>query len=865
MATPKSISVIAASVPVATPAGSVFYTEGFEVDTGGWVAGALTYLMNRPTGSLARTGTYGLATYRNASVGNLPFATKSLSGFTPGLYYTFTAWGRQPNSADPSAVLGVEGIGHGASVTTTTLGWTQATYVFQATKTTHVLELRSNAVISANVAWDDLAIFEHDPIDLQVTEASITLDDSHAPYGVVTLTAPIPSEEILELIDPRTRQVVLVSAEQEWIEDYKADQTRDFAFRIGDREIDHVNKTVTLTGYTNEFFLFQAGLASATAVEIATVSVRDATQQILALAGQTLEPGTDDHVLPTDHQTLAATNLVTNPSSETATTGYVAVGGTGGTATITNPVVTTPYGTRVSRYTQTASPTTASTTGQYYDVAVTAGLPYSFAINKWDLNFYGGLQFAIEWRTAAATISTVGTVSLGNTAGSVNVNKYTQPDTNSTDSWAFSGTGSIAATTTSPHTGTYAYAVTRSSGTANWSISRTITGLTAGKTYLISDQIRTISGAGTTTVVVGATGFGGATQTLSASYVNRPFSFVATSTSATLTYTFSNVTSGAVVVNVDQTVLTEITPGPNVGVAEIINFVAPATATVARMHYRVSGTSSAAIGMTMDMDGLIAVQGTTLPTYFDGSTTDTAVNDYAWTGTAHASTSTWKKNVASAMTINPGDTYWDFLDTVIQAGALRLFADEQGVWRLVEPAGYLVPGLLNVGETTNAVEGNDIISLVRSSEGVPQWATGVVIKYTWIVAGVTNTAYDVAGTGDVIARIEVERPFPGAGAAAAYLKRYTGRGRVQNLTALLDLEATPSMALSSTMPGTPIQTGVVSAVTFYWSADGDEHGLMDVRSRGLTDTPETAWVLQPVGYAWDDVPVGMSWPEYVTP
>jgi hypothetical protein len=99
------------------------------------------------------------------------------------------------------------------------------------------------------------------------------------------------------------------------------------------------------------------------------------------------------------------TNLVTNPSAETATTGFAAVPGTTGVAACTNPVVTTTAGTHVLRTTwSTAS--TAAGGGVTYDVPVVAGTVYSFGIDRVVSSIGNRLQVSVEWRTAGSTIST---------------------------------------------------------------------------------------------------------------------------------------------------------------------------------------------------------------------------------------------------------------------------------------------------------------------------------------------------------------------------------------------------------------------------------------------------------------------------
>jgi len=87
--------------------------------------------------------------------------------------------------------------------------------------------------------------------------------------------------------------------------------------------------------------------------------------------------------------------------------------------------------------------------------------------------------------------------------------------------------------------------------------------------------------------------------------------------------------------------------------------VAPATATIARVKViSVAGTSYAnwSIGSFLELDGLIVVQGENVPSYFDGSTAAALDLTYAWTGTAHASTSTRSGLLPTGLYVRPAST-----------------------------------------------------------------------------------------------------------------------------------------------------------------------------------------------------------------
>jgi hypothetical protein len=268
----------------------------------------------------------------------------------------------------------------------------------------------------------------------------------------------------------------------------------------------------------------------------------------------------------------------------------------------------------------------------------------------------------------------------------------------------------------------------------------------------------------------------------------------------------------------------------------------------------VAGNTFDTLGWSMTLDAAYP--------FFDGDTIDTPFDTYAWAGTAGASLSTRTNSPNSDVFIQtPGTLDWDYIAPLVQAGGLRLFCDEARKWRLIDSSAYSVPGQINVAAGTNATSGRDTIS--RQQEA---WYDAVVIEYRWTDSeGLPQVGYDSASNGGtkLLKRI-VERAYPGPGAAAAILAQYSGRGRTLDLAALTDLTATPGMSLVMTLPGTPAQTGVVSSVTWRWAASGDSD-TMQIGSRGLLEISDTAWILQPEGHSWADVPVGQSWPEYQTP
>lgn len=203
----------------------------------------------------------------------------------------------------------------------------------------------------------------------------------------------------------------------------------------------------------------------------------------------------------------------------------------------------------------------------------------------------------------------------------------------------------------------------------------------------------------------------------------------------------------------------------------------------------------------------------------------------------------------------PGVSGWEYLTAIVEQADLRLWCDERGRWRLTERA-PLTPGQLTLrtGPSGTLTSARDIISREREYA-----ADAVVVTYRWTDdAGAQQLSYDVAGdaTGDVYSIVREQR-YPGPGAAESILRRSRGRGRELELLAVSNYEATTGQAFLATLPNTPIQTGVVAAVE--WNLPEAE---MRVVTRGLADTPETAYAFGDAGISYSDVPVGTDYTEF---
>lgn len=312
----------------------------------------------------------------------------------------------------------------------------------------------------------------------------------------------------------------------------------------------------------------------------------------------------------------------------------------------------------------------------------------------------------------------------------------------------------------------------------------------------------------------------------------------------------------------DSSVAVAVPTAANVWQLLTVTSPTPSPPTTAKMTVYVSINSTASgrifwiddaalfLGSGLDTDGVSLIPP------FNGGTPDTTLYRYDWQGAANASASDRTPmfdRPPSLLTLNPGENLWDFVTPLLTSAGLRLFCDESRVWRLVNST-YFVPGSATIATGYNAIEGSDTIS--RDQQG--DWYDAVVVEYDWTDAatGLPKQAYDsaqLAGWTKALL-VKYERPFPGPGAANYILGRSTGRGRVLDPRALSDYSVTPGQSITVSMPDTVTQTGVVAATT--WDFATDE---MEVKSRGLTDTPSSAWVMLAAGQKWTDSPVGQSW------
>ena len=264
----------------------------------------------------------------------------------------------------------------------------------------------------------------------------------------------------------------------------------------------------------------------------------------------------------------------------------------------------------------------------------------------------------------------------------------------------------------------------------------------------------------------------------------------------------------------------------------------PPGATQAMLHI---GAVATAAGQGVWNDDVMFYEGEEEIPFFDGNTPNDANYTYSWSGTPQNSTSTRTPVIERPLETfywRPSTSAWDFLMALVGSFGYRLFCDEQRRWFLVDPNTYVLPGEVAVG--TVATAATDTID--RADD---DYCTGVSILWKWRDRwGIDQERTETAGVAGRVRTLTFDRPYPGAGLAAAVLARASGAGREHDVTALLDLVATPTMKFSATFPGVATQRARVTAIEW-----GIRDGLMRVTGRvgnSVPDAPAAPTVTSPV-------------------
>lgn len=285
-----------------------------------------------------------------------------------------------------------------------------------------------------------------------------------------------------------------------------------------------------------------------------------------------------------------------------------------------------------------------------------------------------------------------------------------------------------------------------------------------------------------------------------------------------------------------------------------LTFTLAADVTTAEVRFYLGHTSNIAFWFDCRLS-----PGTTDTGYFDGDTSN-PLYSYAWLGPAGLSQSIRvdAPREASALIWEPGVSAWRFLQSLFQAFGLRLFCDELRKWRLVDGGAYVAAGALQLAVPDNLIEAGSDMSRDRD-----EWFDAALVRYRWLdAAGRTQERIDwYADPGHVKAReVELTRPYPGPGFAEYLVRRARGMGRTLELAATSRYTVRATQPVTVTLPGTPVQTGVVGRVTY--SLDDDR---MRITTRGLTDTPPESWLLVNPALTWAAAPATRTFAAWINP
>lgn len=292
------------------------------------------------------------------------------------------------------------------------------------------------------------------------------------------------------------------------------------------------------------------------------------------------------------------------------------------------------------------------------------------------------------------------------------------------------------------------------------------------------------------------------------------------------------------------------TADPNTWAPITISAIAPVGATHAALEYGVNDGMSA--GQFVGVTGCVLAEGTLNDLWHDGSKPDDANYTYDWQPDPNNSPSARTAIVErplESLKWPAGTSAWAFLEPLCASVGLRLFCDEQRVWRLIDPQTYSLDRTVTAAPY-NTTEGTDGIDRDDA-----QYITGVIVRYTWTdEAGTARTRDDTAGEAGKVLLIELPTPFPGAGVAAAILTRRAGQGRVQDVTCLPDWAATPGMGAAISLPGTTDQLGTVQSVEWDLAT-----GLMRLGTRGILPAGPGTWLNAAWDISWATVPDTTTW------
>jgi hypothetical protein len=332
-------------------------------------------------------------------------AINTITGLTVGTNYQFSFWGSPfDDSYVTNLTFGVTGISSstGTIATGTSDKWFQFFYSFTATATSHEFFIQSatsaGATVPVGLAVDDVQVIEPaqavvvpavtqpagSSAVLDVSDGTVTLDESQLPYGSLSLNASVANEGIVPAgatiyqvvyayLDPTKSPRIQVTA-TDLDTETGVTVTREFDLLLTGRTINPVDGTIDITAATDDsllnYFKLNAGTpdASYLAHQSSLVAVTNAVLAKSGITG-TLDPSSAD----ADVTTLTSlTNLLPNGSAETTVTGW-----SSGSFAVARVTGTAKVGTACIR--ATSSTTGTQNLNASVNLAVDAGQQYTFS------------------------------------------------------------------------------------------------------------------------------------------------------------------------------------------------------------------------------------------------------------------------------------------------------------------------------------------------------------------------------------------------------------------------------------------------------------------------------------------------------
>jgi hypothetical protein len=378
--------------------------------TGALRRGGIYSYPGQPSGlmrEIQRTGSGGPVTTETLGI------RRTFTGLTIGATYKLTGQCVSLQNTTPPGNLYafyVQGIGSGSTGATTDASTlvTIPDYTFVATASSHVIgiTLKEAASWSGSGWWEavgflNLKLYEIpnvSPYRLQDTAYQGPLS-THFAYACDTVGAAwwVDRENVTQFRQAESQDTLVAT-----FTDIRAPGALEYVDIAASYDTRNVVNALTInnhgrdsgTGNADDVTTNHLDATSVTAWG-ARVGQLDMTMR-RALVYDATNLFTDPSTETGTGTTVVGTNLVANPSGETATTGYVADPGASGVAAVTNPTATTAFGTKVLRVTWTTA-STAAGGAIYTDVPVTAGVVYSFGWGHVKPSITNRLRTHVQW------------------------------------------------------------------------------------------------------------------------------------------------------------------------------------------------------------------------------------------------------------------------------------------------------------------------------------------------------------------------------------------------------------------------------------------------------------------------------------